>query len=55
VPEPRRGESFGDFVSTYMKSGEAQKSFPKQAQRVAVAISIAKRKKLKKKPAKDAA
>jgi len=46
VPTPNKGEKTQDFVHRYMGSGEAQKSFPKQKQRLAVAFSIAKQKNL---------
>jgi len=42
MPIPNSGEKTGSFVSRYMGSGEAQKSFPKQKQRLAVAYSIAR-------------
>lgn len=46
MPTPNKGESTQSFVSRYAGSGEAQKSFPKQKQRLAVAYSIARQKKL---------
>lgn len=46
MPDPSKGESLSGFVSRYMGSKEAQKSFPKQSQRAAVAYSkFRKRKK----------
>jgi hypothetical protein len=48
MPEPRSGQSLGAFVSKYMGSKEARKSFPKAKQRAAVAYSEAKEAKLKK-------
>lgn len=39
MPEPARGEKLNTFVSRYMGSEEARKSFPKQSQRAAVAYS----------------
>lgn len=39
MPSPAKGESLSGFVSKYMGSSEARKSFPKRAQRAAVAYS----------------
>jgi len=47
MPEPHKGEKLNTFVSRYMGSGEAQKSFPDQKQRAAVAYSEFRRKKKK--------
>lgn len=47
MPEPRKSESLSNFVGRFMGSKEAQKSFPKQKQRAAVAYSEFKRKKKK--------
>lgn len=47
MPEPRKGESLSNFIGRYMSSSEAEKSFPKQKQRYAVARSEFKRKKKK--------
>ncbi len=38
-PQPDKGEKLSHFLSRYMGSGEAQKSFHKQSQRAAVAYS----------------
>jgi len=38
-PKPEKGEKLSDFMQRYMKSSEAQKSFPKQKQREAIAYS----------------
>jgi hypothetical protein len=48
MPIPKKGEKKSEFVSRYMGSKEAQKSFPDQKQRVAVAYSEFDRKKKKK-------
>ena len=48
MPTPKTGENLSSFVSRYMGSGEAQKSFPKQSQRAAVAYSVYKRRKKRK-------
>jgi hypothetical protein len=45
MPSPEKGESLQGFVSRYMGSKEAGKSFPKQSQRAAVAYSEFRRKK----------
>ncbi len=45
MPSPTRHESLSGFVSRYMGSGEAKKSFPKSKQRAAVAYSEYRRKK----------
>ncbi len=45
MPAPEKGEKLGDFVSRYMGSKEARKSFPDQKQRAAVAYSTYRRKK----------
>jgi hypothetical protein len=46
-PNPARGESLSGFVHKFMGSKEAERSFPKQKQRLAVAYSEYKRKKKK--------
>ena len=48
MPEPRKGESLSHFVGKYVSSKEAEHSFPKKKQRLAVAYSEARRAKLKK-------
>jgi hypothetical protein len=48
MPEPGTHEKLSAFVSRYMASGEARKSFPKQSQRAAMAYSEFKAKKRKK-------
>lgn len=48
MPAPAKGEKLNTFVSRYMGSSEAQKSFPDQKQRAAVAYSEYRRKKKKK-------
>jgi hypothetical protein len=45
MPNPVKGESLQHFVSKYMGSSHAQKSFPSQKQRAAVAYSEFRRKK----------
>lgn len=47
MPTPRSHESMSDFVHRFMGSTEAERDFPKRKQRVAVAMSIAKRKRKK--------
>lgn len=39
MPNPKKGESEKSFVSRYMGSKEAAKTFPSQKQRAAVAYS----------------
>lgn len=39
MPKPEKAEKLNHFISRYMKSSEAKKSFPKQSQRAAVAYS----------------
>ncbi len=48
MPEPRKGENMGEFMHRFMGSSEAEKSFPKRKQRVAVGLSMFKRRKRKK-------
>lgn len=48
MPSVQKGESLQGFVSKYMGSKEARKSFPKQKQRAAVAYSVYKERKKKK-------
>lgn len=45
MPSPQKGESLQGFVSRYMGSKESRKTFPKQAQRAAVAYSKFRKKK----------
>lgn len=40
MPYPMKGEKKSNYVSRFMGSGEAQRSFPDQKQRLAVAYSI---------------
>ena len=47
MPNPKKGEKKSEFVSRYMGSAEAKRSFPDEKQRVAVAYSEYKRKKKK--------
>jgi hypothetical protein len=47
MPSPTRKESLSGFVSRFMGSGEARKSFPDQKQRAAVAYSEYRRRKKK--------
>ena len=47
MPEPSRGETLGAFVSRYIGSKEAKRSFPKKKQREAVAYSEGEKAKLK--------
>jgi hypothetical protein len=46
MPYPTPGESQKDYVSRFMGSSEAQGSFPKQKQRLAVAYSMYRQKHL---------
>ena len=48
MPNPQKGENLSHFVSRYMGSGEAQKTFPDPKQRAAVAYSKMRRKKKRK-------
>ena len=48
MPEPVKGEPLNRFISRYVSSKEAIKSFPKKKQRLAVAYSEAKEAHLKK-------
>lgn len=48
MPEPRKGETLGEFVSKYMGSSHARKRFPKAKQRAAVAYSEGREARLKK-------
>ena len=48
MPEPQKREKLNHFISRFMKSAEARKSFPKQSQRAAVAYSEAREAKLRK-------
>jgi hypothetical protein len=47
VPKPSRGENLSHYIGRFMGSGEAEKSFPKKKQRLAVAYSMFKRRKKK--------
>ena len=40
MPRPNKGESEKHYIGRFMESGEAQKDFPKQKQRLAVAYSM---------------
>lgn len=44
MPLPQPHEKLKDFVARYAGSKEAQKSFPNQKQRLAVAYSVWKKK-----------
>lgn len=44
MPLPRRGEKRSSYIQRYVKSKEAQKSFPDIKQRLAVAYSEYRRK-----------
>jgi hypothetical protein len=48
VPNPKKGENLSQFVGRYMGSSEAEKTFPKKKQRLAVAYSKFARRKKKK-------
>jgi hypothetical protein len=48
MPTPHSGEPLNKFVGRFVKSKEAEKSFPKKKQRLAVAYSEAKEAHLKK-------
>lgn len=47
-PKPTSGENLSHFIGRFMKSGEAQSSFPNNKQRVAVAESMYRKRKKKK-------
>ena len=47
MPEPTKGEKLSDFVAKYMGSKKANKDFPDQKQRAAVAYSTFREKKKK--------
>jgi hypothetical protein len=49
MPEPKRGEPKNAYISRFMRSSEAQASFPKNKQRVAVAEALFRREQAKKK------
>jgi hypothetical protein len=51
MPEIQRGEKLNEWVSKYMGSKKANKDFPDQKQRAAVAYSEWKEKKKKKREA----
>lgn len=44
MPNPRKGEKQRSYISRYVRSKEAQKSFPDIKQRLAVAYSEFRRK-----------
>lgn len=39
APKPQKGESLSEFMGRFMGSKEAERSFPKKKQRLAVAYS----------------
>ena len=47
MPKPAKGESMGAFMHRFMGSKEAESDFPKRKQRVAVGLSMFKRRKKK--------
>jgi hypothetical protein len=47
MPRPKRNEAAESFIGRFMGSGEAQKSFPSQKQRLAVAYAELKARKKK--------
>jgi hypothetical protein len=49
MPLPQKGEPIKKFIGRFMGSAEANKSFPDQKQRAAVAYSEFRRKKAKRK------
>jgi hypothetical protein len=51
VPEPSKGEKLSDFIGKYMGSKKANKDFPDQKQRAAVAYSTYREAKKKKREA----
>jgi hypothetical protein len=51
MPKPAKGESQKHYLARYMSSKEAEKSFPDQKQRAAVAYSEFSRRKKRKKDA----
>jgi hypothetical protein len=51
MPEPSKGESLAAFIGKYMGSKKANKDFPSQKQRAAVAYSEYKDAKKKKREA----
>lgn len=44
MPERKKGESRQDFVERYMGSKEAQRDFPSDKQRIAVALAKSRQK-----------
>jgi hypothetical protein len=47
MPEPSKGENLSHYLQRFMRSDEAEKSFPKSKQRYAVAMSMFKKRKKK--------
>lgn len=45
MPRPGRGESMSQYMHRFMGSAEAQKDFPKRKQRIAIGISMYRRRK----------
>lgn len=45
MPAPRKGEDLQHFIARFMASREAQRSFPNQKQRVAVAHAMFRKRK----------
>ncbi len=48
MPNPKSGENLSSFMSRYMGSSEAEKSFPDAKQRAAVGYSKFRKKKKRK-------
>ncbi len=48
MPRPEKGESLHSYVSRFVGSKEAESDFPKKKQRLAVAYSMFRRRKAKK-------
>jgi hypothetical protein len=47
MPKPTKGEPMGHFMKRFMGSSEAENDFPKRKQRIAVGLSMFKRRKKK--------
>lgn len=47
MPRPEKGESMHSYMARFMGSSEAKEDFPKRKQRIAVGLSMYKRRKKK--------
>jgi len=45
MPYPKAKETLGHFMKRFMGSGEAESDFPKRKQRIAVGLSMFRRRK----------